>query len=309
MFLTEQDLKQIEQTLYTPKESELKLRQIVRVNTSFQPFAQSIGYRWYSRDGAANIMAMGAHAKDIPFVDENGGESVRKVYKIVSGVRYTQEELMAVQAARTLGNGPNINLELLRVETARKKVADVENILGFVGDTTHNIKGLLNHAGIVAEDVAQGATGSTAAEKRLWSNKTPKEKLADIVTAKKSVRQGGLFNPDVLVLPPAQFDMLDLPYSDSTTMTLRQWIQSQGLGITRILDARELEKDYNGFSTVDCFLMMDSSPEVAELAVTQDIQILPPVYDILRGSEQAVYESTAGIIIRYPKAIYVGKGI
>lgn len=307
--LTEEDLKQIEQTLYQPKEHELKLRQIVRVNTDFQPFATSIGYRWYSRDGAAKILAMGAYAKDIPFVDENGGEAVRKVYKIVTGVRYTQEELMAVQAARTLGSGPNVNLELLRVESARRYVAEMENILGFIGDTTHNIKGLLNHADIVAEDVAQGATGSTAAEKRLWSNKTPKEKLTDIVTAKKSVRQGGLFNPDVLVLPPAQYDMLDLPYSDTTTMTLRQWLTSQGIGINRILEAKELEKSYNSFNTVDCFLMMDSSPEVAELAVTQDIQILPPVYDILRGSEQAVYESTAGVIVRYPKAIYVGKGI
>lgn len=309
MFLHEDDLKEIERVLYTPKEHELKLRQIVRVNTSFQPYATSIGYRWYSREGSAKILAMGAHAKDIPFVDESGGESVRKVYKIVSGVRYTQEELMAIQASRTLGNGPNVSLELLRVETARKKVADTENILGFVGDATYNIKGLLNHADIVAEDVAVGATGSGDPAKRLWSNKTPKEKLADIVKGKQSVRQGGLFNPDVLVLPPGQFDMLDLPYSDTTTMTLKQWIQSQGLGVTRILEAKELEKTYNGFSTVDCFLMMDSSPEVAELAVTQDIQILPPLYDILRGSEQAVYESTAGVIIRHPKALYVGKGI
>ena len=72
--LREQDLRQIEQTLYTPKENELVARKILRVNTNYNKFASSVGYHWYSRKGSAKIFASGASAKDVPFVGEDGGE-------------------------------------------------------------------------------------------------------------------------------------------------------------------------------------------------------------------------------------------
>lgn len=305
-FLTEEDLKQIEQTLYAPKERELKLRQIVRVNTNYNRAARSLEYKSYSRKGSAKIFAYGASAKDIPFVDEDASTTQKPVYDIATGIRYTFAELEANQAR--LGLGPYMPLDMVRVETARRYIAEMENKIGFVGDTKIGLKGLLNHDGINVADVTQGATGADAAAKRLWANKAPKEILADIRTARTTARAEGIFNPDTLVLPPAQYDMLDQPYSDTSTMTVRQWLASVGAGFNRVFEAKELSSSYSGYS-LNVMLVMDSNPEVIELAVTREMEMFPPIYDILKNSEQAVLESTAGVIVRHPSAIYVGKGI
>jgi hypothetical protein len=307
--LREQDLRQIEQTLYTPVESELVARRILRVNTNYSKFARAIGYHYYERRGSAKILAMGAGAKDVPFVGEDGGEVISKVYDIVSGIRYTMKEIEASQFRGTQTNVPSVRLDMLRVETARRFIAETENRIVLVGDADHKIQGVLNATGITSEDVAQGAFSGTAAQKRQWVNKTPQEILKDIRHAKTTARQKGLFNPDTLVLPPDQFDMLDQPYSNESTMTIRNWLSSQGVNFPKVFSAKELGKDYNGFATVDCMLVMDSNPTILEIAVTREMELLNPVYDIVGNSEQAVLESLAGAIIRHPKAIYVGKGI
>jgi hypothetical protein len=307
--LREQDLRQIEQTLYTPKESELVARKILRVNNNFNKFASEIGFEWYSRKGSAKILATGASAKDVTFVGEDGGKAIQKVYDIVSGIRFSFKEIEASQFRGTQTNVPSVRLDMLRVESARRFIAETENRLVFVGDSSYGIKGILNFDGITSEDVAQGAFSGTAAQKRLWANKTPKEILADLRTARTTARQKGLFNPDTLVLPPDQFDMLDQPYSDESTMTIRMWLTSQGINFPKVFSAKELTKEYNGFSTVDCFFVMDSSPEIAEIAVTRELELTNPVYDLMGNSEQVAIESLAGVVLRHPKAVYVGKGI
>lgn len=306
--LTKEDLKYIESVLYEVKERELTARQVLRVNNSFPTYAREIGYDYYSKNGSAKLLAYGAGAKDVPFVGEDGGRITHSVYDIVSGIKFNRSDLESFQARNTLGKGGSIQIDRLRIETARRLIAEKENSLVFVGDSSYGIQGLLNATGITSENVAQGATGADAPAKRLWSNKTPKEILKDLITARTTARQGGLFMPDTLVLPPEQYDLLDQPYSDTSTMTIRQWLTSQGVQFQKVLEAKELDSVYNGLS-VDALLVLDSSPMVVELAVTRDLELLPPVYDILQGSEQVAIESTAGAIIRHPSAIYVGKGI
>lgn len=306
--ISEQDLRQIEQILYTPKESELLARRILRVNTNFNKFAPSIGYRYYTRTGSAKIFAAGGSAKDIPFVGEDGGEKSQKVYDIVTGIRYDLREIEATQVMATRTDIPSVRLDMLRPESARRAVAELENRLVLVGDAKYGIEGLLNATGITSEDVADGAAGSGAA-KKLWANKTPKEILKDLATARTKAKKQGLFNPDTLVLPPDQYDLLDQPYSDTSTMTIRGWLTSQGVNFPKVFSAREMGKDFNGFSTVDCLLVLDSTPEIAEIAIPRELELRAPIYDIMGNSEQVVMESIAGAMIRHPSAIYVGKGI
>ena len=58
--LLQEDLRQIEKVLYTPKSEELKHRQLFRVNTNFASWAQEVGYDVYTRSGSAKILAHGA---------------------------------------------------------------------------------------------------------------------------------------------------------------------------------------------------------------------------------------------------------
>jgi hypothetical protein len=217
------------------------------VNTNFNKFAPSIGYRYYTRTGSAKIFAAGGSAKDVPFVGEDGGEKSQKVYDIVTGIRYdSAERLKLLKSWRQEQIYLPSELDMLRPETARRAVAELENRIVLVGDTKYGIEGLLNATGITSEDVADGAVGSGAA-KKLWANKTPKEILKDLATARTKAKKQGLFNPDTLVLPPDQYDLLDQPYSDTSTMTIRGWLTSQGVNFPKVFSAREMGKDFNGF--------------------------------------------------------------
>jgi len=306
--LTKDDLLSIENVLYEAKKDELVARQIASVNTNFPPYAAEIGYDWYDRKGSAIILAAGGSAKDIPFVGEHGGRETMNVYEIATGVRYTKSERLATQAKSALGKGPAVQLDTLRVSSARRFVAEKENELFFVGSSKHGIYGVLNKTGITKEAVADGVTG-TGAAKKLWANKTPKEILKDLLTAKTNVEADGFFTAKVLALPPSAYNKLLQPYSDQSPMTILSWLQTQGMTFEKIIKTRSLSAANNGFSTVDAFLVLDNSPEIIELAVPEDIILGEPVYDIIGTSEQAVTERTAGAIIRHPSAIYVGTGI
>ena len=129
--LRKEDVLAIENVLYEPKKEELVARQFLRVNTNFPPYAQEIGYDWYDRTGSAKILASGGSAKDVPFVGEKGGRETMKVYDIVSGIRYTKAERQAAQAKAALGKGPSMNLDTMRVSSARRFIAETENRLAF----------------------------------------------------------------------------------------------------------------------------------------------------------------------------------
>lgn len=306
--LRKEDLLAIENVLYEAKADELVARSAVRVNTNFPPYANEIGYDWYTRKGSAKILAAGGSAKDVPFVGEDGGRETKKVYTIATGIKYTKSERMAFQAKSAIGKGAVVNIDTMRVAAARRLVAEAENKLFFVGDADYGIKGILNHPGITVENVAATGSGADDAAKRLWANKTPANILDDLLTAKTAIEAGGFFKGRVLMLPPNARLKLLKPYSSDSPMTVLKWLETEGMYFEKIIETRAMLSAYNGLSA-DAFCLFDNDPEVIELAVVEDITLGEPVYDILGDSEQAVTERTAGAIIRHPSAVYVGKGI
>lgn len=307
--LKKEDLLQIESILYKPKEQELAARKIARVNTNFLPYAREIGYDVYSRTGKAKIVAAGAGANDIPFVGEDMTRVTQPAIDIVTGVRYSFDELEAMQAKRSLGKGAVFALDTTRVESARRYVAEQEDKICFVGSTDYGIDGILNVSGTTTEDVAQGATGATAAEKRLWANKTALEILTDIHKAKQTIEKDGYFKAKTLVLPPSSKLRMLKPFNELSMLTLMEWFKQNGLFFDSIVETNALEKTHNGFSTVDCFMVLDNDPEVIELAVLKDLTLGNPETDWTGETKMKVMERIAGYIIRYPQAIYIGKGI
>jgi len=309
---TEDDFLQIENVLYTPREEEMAARKLLKLNTSYAPYAREIGYDYYQRQGSAKILAHGASAKDIEFVGEKGGRITQKVYDIATGIRWTKKEREAEMAKRALGKGPGVQLDTTRVQSARRFIFETENALSFVGDADYGIKGLFSadYYGTdlgTKENVAQGATGADAAAKRLWSNKTPAEIIKDIRTAVDTVEADGLFVGRALAMDPQSFNLLRQPYGDQTTMTVYDWIKAN-FDFTTIIKSRVMRAVNNG-DTVNYFMVLDNDPEVVELAVTEDINLLDPVYDIVGTMEQAVKESFGGVLFRHPAGAYIGKGI
>ena len=311
--LRKEDLLSIESVLYEAKQEELVHRRIARVNTNYDPNAAEIGYDWYKAQGSAKILAAGASANDVPFVNELSGRETRQVYDIVEGIKYTKAERRRVQAKQSIGKGPAVQLDLLRVNSARRLINELEAKIFFVGDDKHGIKGMLNHPGIIVEDVAVGATGANDAAKRLWANKTPKEKLKDLLQAKKMVERGDLFQAKVLVLTSDAYNSLLEPYSDMSPMTVLSWLMKEGAFFEEIIKTSALNSTNSKLkissAAVAGFAVLDNRPEIIELATPEDMTLSPPVYDILESSEQVATIRTAGCVIRHPTAVYIGRGI
>lgn len=303
-----EDLLSIEKTLYAQKEDELVARKIVRPNFNHPPYASEIGYDWYSREGSAKLLAAGANANDVPFVTEKMGRVTMPVYDLVTGIKYTKSERLAVQARQALGKGAPVQLDMLRVETARRFVGEGEDKLFFVGNANFKVPGILNKSGITSEDVAQGATGADATAKKLWSNKTPTEILKDLMTAKTAIETSGIFSAKILVVSPKAFLQLQQPYSAQNPIPLLQWLQGQGAYFTDVVKSRYMLSANNGLSA-DAFALLDNSPELIELMIPQELELGEPIFDMLGTSEQLVGERIAGTAIRHPASIYVGKGI
>lgn len=311
--ITADDLLQIENVLYTQKESELVARKVFAPNNAYASYAGEIGYDYYTRKGSAKIFSKGSASKDIPFVGEDGGRNVQKVYEIHSGVRYTRGEMDALQAKRSLGKGPSVQIDTLRVETARRYINEIHNKLCFPGNSTFGIKGVFDStfygSGLgTKEDVAQGAFSGSAAAKRLWINKTPNEIIADLNTGLTAVEKDGYFKGKVLLLPHSRLTNLRKPYSNENPMTTLQWITSQGMYFDQIIACKEMEATING-DTVAYFMIMDNDPEVVQSVITEDIMLGEPVKDVVGTIEMDVRMSTAGVIVRHPAGFYIGKGI
>jgi hypothetical protein len=304
---TNDDFLQISNVLYSPKEEEMIARTLFKMNTSYAPYALEIGYDYYQRTGSAKILAKGGSAKDIPFVGEKGGRVTQKVYDIVTGIRYTQAERDAIAAKRALGKGPAIQLDTLRVATARRYILEKENALSFAGDSTYGIKGIFDST-FYGTDKGTKETVATGTGGYLWSQKTAAEILTDLETAVSTVEADGIFKARTLVLPPAQYNRLRKPFSTSVPMTLLQWLNSEGMFFDNIMTSRIMKATHNG-DTVDYFMVIDNDPEIVELAITNDINLGDPVYDIVGTMEMAAMESYGGILLRHPAAIYIGKGI
>ena len=306
--LLQEDLRQIEKTLYSPKAEELKHRQLFRVNTNFASWAEEVGYDVYTRTGSAKILAHGADAKDIPYVGGNKKRYTQLVYTMATGIKYTKAERDAVAAMRANGQGAVVNLDQLRPDAARRYIMELEHKLTFVGSSEFGIKGVLDSsyygAGLgTMEDVAQGAGGDEE-----WDKKTPDEIIEDLNKARRTVEAGGLFKARTLVLPDEQWNLLKKPYSADNPMTILKWIESEGEYFERILVTNAMNSTNNGLGSA-AFMVIDNIPEVGELATPLDMTMLPPVYDELETSKQAVIGKTAGVLFRHPAAAYVGKMI
>ena len=92
LILEKRDVLSIENTLYSPREEELKTRRIFRIKGDDPEYAEFVGYDVYNRKGSAKVLAHGAAAKDVPFVGDEMKTYSQKVFTIATGLRFTKAE-------------------------------------------------------------------------------------------------------------------------------------------------------------------------------------------------------------------------
>lgn len=298
--LTQEDLRQIESILYKPEEDELIGRRIFSVKTDWTPGAEEIGYDSYNRNGSATILAAGAGAKDVKLVGNDKVRHFQKVFTLATGFEISRRRLKAIEAANTLGKGPQINDETLKVETSRRFINELEDEIIFNGSPDHGIDGVLTHPNI---NTGAALTGT-------WSGATPAQILADLRDAKNDLEKDTFFKARVLVLDPVSWNLLQQPFSTETIITIAQWLESQGAYFEQVVVSRAMLNAFNGPSfSSNIFMVVDNAPKNVQLAVVEDIVMIEPDKDFLGDMQFGVLEEFGGPMIRHPSAITVKTGI
>lgn len=293
-FLTKNDQLYILSVLLTPAEEELKLRKIARVNRTFPPYAREIGYDVYNRQGKANVVAAGSRPKDIHFVDESIDRVTQPAVDIQEAVRYSKDEIEAMQAKRALGKGPAFALDQTRIETARRLVAEREDYIGFNGEKSLKVPGIFTSAGYKV-DAPNFANLTTA-----------KAMLEELHRGKTFIEKSGHFKGRTLCLTPEDQLRLLKPLNDYATVTLLEWFKQNGLFFDNIITTNALKAE-NNILGHDLFMILDSTPTVLELAVLKDITLGSPETDWLGETKMLVDERFGGALVYYPEGIYIGK--
>jgi len=304
--LFKEDLLFIEQEVTRVLREELKTRAVFPVDTNFNPAAREIGYDIFDITGSAKIMALGGNAKDIPFVGEEKERKTQAVYNIVTGIRYEEDEIEAVQGARAMGKGSSFNLDAERPATARRFISEKETQVAFTGDAPHGIPGILDTSFYGASK----GTKSTAVVK--WDGTaTPAQILADIRKLIKSSSKNGLFpGPKTVLLPFDQWFELSQPFNDGTESTILDWLQRSLPGQVNFEFFNMMEDANNGaFNTGNAMLVFTPRVDLVKLTVVQDIRMLTPVTDILENQELAIKEKTGGMVIKHPSSLSLMDGL
>lgn len=290
--LRPQDLEAVDKKIYEPKKEELKARTILNVKTDVPAGAETYSYDVMTRSGAAKILAPGA--TDIPLVDADLTRHTVNIYSIATAFNLSVQEIRNAQMARR-------PVEVTKADTARKAIAEKENKLVWMGDKDHNILGVVNATGIQVLAVNNNAGGTSTK----WKDKTGVEIVEDIKKAKNLVNKLPGHMADTLLVAADQYEHLEKVYNVNTMQTCLQYIQSQNW-FKRI----DYTSDINGQGTAgtDCFLVLDSSPDVVEMLVSMDITRHQQEYKF-PNYKIPLEERCGGAIVRYPMAIVRGEGI
>ncbi len=287
-----QDLNAIDKRVYEPHVSELKARSIFSLKTDIPAGAKTYSYDVMTRSGAAKILAPGA--TDVPLVDADLTEETVKIYSIAAAFNITVQEVREAQMAGR-------PIEVTKADTVRKAIAEKENQVAFSGDAKHGIKGLTDSVGIQVYATPQNEAGTSTK----WADKTGKEIVADIRKAKNIINKLNGHTADTLLLTPDSNEELEKTFNEFTQQSVLEYIISQKW-FTRIETINDLKG--KGLASSECFVVLDSSPDVVQLGIPLDITRHPQEY-AFPNTKVPFEERTTGLIVRYPMAICRADGI
>ncbi|MFL0584712.1 DUF2184 domain-containing protein [Solibacillus silvestris] len=287
-----QDLNAIDRRVYEPNASELKARSIFALKTDIPAGAKTYSYDVLTRSGVAKILAPGAN--DVPLVDADLTEETVKIYSIAAAFNISVQEVREAQMAGR-------QLDVTKADIVRKAIAEKENQIAFSGDGKYGIKGLTDAVGIQVYAAPQNEAGTSTQ----WKDKTGKEIVADIRKAKNMINKLNGHTADTLLLTPDSSEELEKTFNEFTQQSVLEYIRSQNW-FQRIETVNDLKG--KGLAGSNCFVVLDSSPNVVELGIPLDITRHPQEY-AFPNTKVPFEERTTGLIIRYPMAIVRADGI
>lgn len=299
-FLVSQ-LSHIEPTIYQTKYPDITYADLVPVDTSANPWVQSIEFYSSNRVGQAKWGA--GRANDIPKVDLTRDKHTSAVEMATIGYDYTIGEL---NTARMLGQNLTADKGIAARYAYEKFVDDVAKI----GDATKGFSGLYNTAGVTAAAVAaDGASSATT-----WVSKTPDQVLRDVNAIITGIHTStvGIEMADTLVLPIESYAHLTTVRITDTSMTLMEWVKKNNIFTAMTGQELTIRADYRlttlGSSSSRRMVAYRRSPDVVKMHIPMPLNFLAPQLSGLLYEVPGMFR-IGGCEIRRPGSVRYADGI
>lgn len=254
----ENALEDMKSRVFAEEYAPTKARSFIPVSQDVDPGADTFAYEEEDYNGSA--IETRNYADDPPGVDVESEKIILPIVGVINHYFYSIQDLRAA----ALAGKP---LQARRARAARDAWERKMDSIAATGSAKSNLGGFINNTNVNA---ANATTGT-------WSGATADQIVTDVsnaaaamVTASKETQF-----PNTLILPTAQYLLISQKRMDTTTQeTVRQAILNSNPWITRI-DSWNTLVDA-GVGTTDRAVLFNSSPDVAEMIVPQDFEILPP---------------------------------
>lgn len=279
-------LEHIETEVYEHMFPEIKYARLIPTRNGYDPGAVKHLYRMIEQIGRAKVIT--DKSQRIPRVDVVGREEAQFVRPIADAFGYSIYEIKGASKA-------GISLESERAITAREAIERELESIAFLGDAEAGLNGLCTHPDINTANVANGAGGAA------WEDKTDDEILADMNRPVETIRTQtlGIHSPDTLLLPESSFTLVAQRRLQDQTVTILEFFLRSNPFISSVEPLHWLETA--GAANTKRMVAYRRDRRMVELNNPHGLEQLEPEKKGLEY-ESIMHMSTAGVIVRYPRA-------
>lgn len=275
---------------------DIQYPSLIPVDTSANPFAQTVTY--YSSDKVGRADWINGNADDIPMAGSELNEHKTAVYTAAIGYGYGWEEInVAMMTGRNLSNDDAM--------AARRAYEEMVDRVALAGDADKNFKGLIDNAAVTAASVTTGAW-ATATEDQILADVN--EVLLGITTDTKETAMA-----NTLLLPYEKLSILASNRLGDTQGTILDFLRRNNV-VTAMTGQELTIRTVRGLSTAGAgdtarMVAYRRDPSVLKLHIPMPHRFLPVFQDgPLHWVVPGVFR-LGGLDIRRPKEVRYGDGI
>lgn len=289
-------LEYIRPKIYDVKRPTMSALTTFPIDSSVPDWAETVTYTMYDATGIAKIIA--SYADDLPMVGINGKQFSSKVKSLGDAYGWSTAEIRAAAATNT-------PLQSKKATMAKRGHDIAVNQIAWFGDDDANLPGFLTNVNIPAYVIPANGTGAS----KLWTTKTPDQKIADMNGIVNSVftQSKGVHRANELWMPLAQYTDIrnTIRGSQSDATIWKVWTDANpGVTIKPILELTAVASMTNQ----DVMVAIENSVENLQLILPMPFREYPPQANNLAWKVPCE-SRVGGVVIEYPFAMAIGAGI
>jgi hypothetical protein len=198
--IVDRQLEAVRSQTYDIQYPELKARDMLPVDNSVDPGAETVKYDQYDGVGIAKLTS--SYAEDVPLADVFKKEFRATVKGMVTGYQYSVQEVRASAMAEKMGMQKP--LPAARAERAKRAFEELVEKIAFAGDSANGLVGLNAIPNAQTYTLGTKAAGGTS-----WNGATGREMLKDLngIAAAQVVATNNVEQPDTMILPISMFNL------------------------------------------------------------------------------------------------------